>query len=647
MLSTLALKARVMLANRAFTTRILTLSSLLAVTLLVLVLIAVSTNTSLFRQKEELIVYPEPPIDTSLPHIVIIGAGLTGLGAAHRLRELGFERYQVHEAGQQIAGAEADGLGFVWDFGALELSSHYAYFDGLLESVLEHDQDRHTRVAWLVEDDAETSVDFETAEVPPHLERFKRLTAAGPDFVYPHVGSSNELAARLAADQATVEFSSTVVAIDPINRLVSLERGGATTVQPYGKLISTLPLPNLLRLVADCPHTPRTVARRFGEHANSLTCDAGRVVGLGVEGALPDALADAHWFAVAGHDRVWRVTVLSNYASTMAPAGHYSLLVEIDAPYADENEVIEEAAAFAAQHGFIEASGKIVSRRVASERCTPADATDILTDVQPWLVEHDILSRGRLGGWKADVANSDHLFMQGVEAADASLAGVPEMTYFHPDFVNDPARGKLTGRPNQRAYSSFRGTSGQQPMLHREQGNLRRIMVSGLLDYFQGPRDPPANDIPVLVVLAGSCAAVPTIASFVGVLQTGQDFDFATVGQHVDRRMFDEPWSPHVVAYSAANRATNWLISRLILPENTAAYRFIAVLEECEAANPFDLHASYHDMDAMSIESDIQFLKIGNGHNTMFDRKFFFDAVVPELLAHQDQDFGSLGLNWS
>ena len=60
----------------------------------------------------------------------------------------------------------------------------------------------------------------------------------------------------------------------------------------------------------------------------------------------------------------------------------------------------------------------------------------ILEKVQPWLESKGIYSRGRFGGWRYEVANQDHSFMQGVEISDRLLRGIPEETYFDANLVN-------------------------------------------------------------------------------------------------------------------------------------------------------------------------------------------------------------------
>lgn len=71
--------------------------------------------------------------------IIIIGAGPTGLGAAYRLSELGFEDFNLYEANEYVGGLAAsftDVKGFTWDIGGHVLFSHYEYFDTLMKKLI-------------------------------------------------------------------------------------------------------------------------------------------------------------------------------------------------------------------------------------------------------------------------------------------------------------------------------------------------------------------------------------------------------------------------------------------------------------------------------------------------------------------------------
>ena len=83
--------------------------------------------------------------------IVILGAGPTGLGAAHRLQELGipfklFEK-ELHAGG--LASSFVDSNGFTWDVGGHVQFSHYSYFDDLMDKLLGEEWLHHEREAWV------------------------------------------------------------------------------------------------------------------------------------------------------------------------------------------------------------------------------------------------------------------------------------------------------------------------------------------------------------------------------------------------------------------------------------------------------------------------------------------------------------------
>jgi len=71
--------------------------------------------------------------------IVILGAGPTGLGAAWRLKELGYKNFIVFEKEKYPGGLSAsfpDKKGFTWDLGGHVIHSHFKYFDDVLKRSL-------------------------------------------------------------------------------------------------------------------------------------------------------------------------------------------------------------------------------------------------------------------------------------------------------------------------------------------------------------------------------------------------------------------------------------------------------------------------------------------------------------------------------
>ncbi|MGD0823960.1 MAG: FAD-dependent oxidoreductase, partial [Terriglobales bacterium] len=88
--------------------------------------------------------------------IVIIGAGPTGLGAAYRLHELGYDNWVLYEKSDDVGGhatSHLDQHGFVWDEGGHVIFSHYKYFDDLIDKVLGKEVHERIRESWIVQGD--------------------------------------------------------------------------------------------------------------------------------------------------------------------------------------------------------------------------------------------------------------------------------------------------------------------------------------------------------------------------------------------------------------------------------------------------------------------------------------------------------------
>lgn len=84
--------------------------------------------------------------------IIIIGAGPTGLGAAHRLHEKGAENFCIYERHAHPGGLAAsyhDERGFTWDFAVHVAHSHYHYVDRLMDELLPDGFYHHERRSWV------------------------------------------------------------------------------------------------------------------------------------------------------------------------------------------------------------------------------------------------------------------------------------------------------------------------------------------------------------------------------------------------------------------------------------------------------------------------------------------------------------------
>ncbi len=444
---------------------------------------------------------------TRLP-VVILGAGLTGLGAAYRLAERGGPECAVYEQHGYVGGHAASFRtpeGFTFDEGGHVLFSHYPYFDRVVERTLGPRRLTHRRESWiwigghwvrypyqehlfqlppalayeclcgLLEASADgrrrpanfrewieasfgrgiarqfmlpynekvwahplEAMDYgwigervATIDLRQVLRRliFREESQWGPNnvFSYPLEGGFGGLASAIAAalDPARFHLRRIAARVDVDRRIVAFRDGHEVG---YEHLVSTLPLPLLLRLLdGRVPASVRDAGGRFLR--NRLLA-----IGLGVRGECPSS---RHWVYFPEPQYPFnRVTFLSNYSPLVVPgAGTYSLLVEIAfSPHRplDRRAAIEDTVARLEDLGLLRRD-RIVSlwaKGMSYAYPIPFLGRDaLLREVHGFLEARGIYSRGRFGGWRYEVGNSDHSFMQGVEVVDRILAGRAEETY--------------------------------------------------------------------------------------------------------------------------------------------------------------------------------------------------------------------------
>ncbi len=430
--------------------------------------------------------------------IVVLGAGPCGLGASHRLRELGYDDFVICERDTHAGGLASsvmDESGFVWDYGCHVLYSRSAYFNAVMNKVLAGEWIEQPRDAqvwmhgrfvpyplqynvhrlpeeirrecvlglaraatrsppaeeanfrdWIVNafgvgiashfmlpyNQKVWAHPLETMDVAWIAERVPRPDLArvlanlldgkdddawGPNarFRYPREGGTGAIWRRVADSigHHRIKFGRTATGIDPHARRVSFSDG---TEERYDSLISTMPIDRLVDLAGLDDLKPA---------ACQLSSSDVHVVGLGIEGALPDQLVDRKWIYFPGADLpFYRATVLSNFAQSNAPAGHWSLLAEVAHSVhrpIDETSVVEQVLAGFLREGIIPDSSRIVSRfhHIASPGYpTPTLARNTaLAALHPALEALGIHSRGRFGAWRYEIANQDHSFLQGAELA--------------------------------------------------------------------------------------------------------------------------------------------------------------------------------------------------------------------------------------
>ncbi|MEO7963221.1 MAG: FAD-dependent oxidoreductase [Gemmatimonadaceae bacterium] len=225
-----------------------------------------------------------------------------------------------------------------------------------------------------------------------------------------------------------LSFGKRIVRVSTAERRVDFSDG---TSETYDRLISTMPLDELLRTITDRPD--------LTAYADRFVHSSSHIVGVGFDGAPSADLRTKCWMYFPEPETpFYRVTVFSNYSpyNVARPGEQWSLMAEVsESPEkpVDASRILDDVIAGFRSVGFIDESTKIASRwhqRLPHGYPTPwSDREAVLGAVLPELEKLGILSRGRFGAWRYEVSNQDHSSLQGVEAVDRILLGTPESTF--------------------------------------------------------------------------------------------------------------------------------------------------------------------------------------------------------------------------
>jgi protoporphyrinogen oxidase len=252
----------------------------------------------------------------------------------------------------------------------------------------------------------------------------------GPNnrFKFPLLGTGMLYDRMAAALSKPVHLGSDAVRIDLADKVVTFADASRTS---YDHLVTTIPLKELIRCIEDCPAD-------VSDAVAALCHTEGLFVGIGVADECPSTKC---WmYFPESNSPFYRVTYLSNYSSRVTPGpGHFSLLAEVSSSaYKPEcaSDIVERTLQGMVASRLLtpeQAETKIVSRqllRVPYSYPVPTlERDDALAVIQPWLMAHDVYSRGRFGAWRYEIGNTDHSVMMGVEVADYLVGGNPETTW--------------------------------------------------------------------------------------------------------------------------------------------------------------------------------------------------------------------------
>ena len=214
--------------------------------------------------------------------------------------------------------------------------------------------------------------------------------------------------------KGTLELNADVVHISPQQRTVELADGRRYR---YENLISTMPLPQLVRMIGD--EAPLAVVNA----ANGLKHISIRCVNLGV---ARENITDKHWIYYPEDSIFHRIFVQGNASPSCNPQGGFGLTCEISyspwkpLPYSGK-ELIDRCFQDCIKVGLLHVSDTLIT---SSEVDMPYayvvydhNRAQNVATVKEWLASFGIILAGRYSEW--EYYNSDHAFLAGKKAAEA------------------------------------------------------------------------------------------------------------------------------------------------------------------------------------------------------------------------------------
>mgnify|MGYP000356644648 FL=1 len=216
--------------------------------------------------------------------------------------------------------------------------------------------------------------------------------------------------------EAELRLNTTVTAVSPSRATITLAN---QEVLPYRTLVSTMPLPVLIKLIGD--EAPLAVQ----EAARGLRSVAVRCVNLAV---ARENITDKHWIYYPEDTVFHRIFVQGNASPHCNAPGGFGFTCEITySPHkplpCDGEELIQRCIDDAIRVGMIKPDDNVI---VANQVDMPY--AYVVYDhqrqrnvdlIRKWLLQHNILLSGRYSEW--EYYNSDHAFLAGKKAAEEVL----------------------------------------------------------------------------------------------------------------------------------------------------------------------------------------------------------------------------------
>ncbi len=233
-------------------------------------------------------------------------------------------------------------------------------------------------------------------------------------FSYPLRGGIEALPQAFAASLANIHTGCELARLDISNRQLHFKSGQTAC---FHQLVTTMPLPALLRAASDVPQPVREAAQKL---RFTSVCN----VNLGVDRSI----SDKHWIYFPEPEYCfYRIGFSHNFSPNQAPAGCSAIYAEVgysDWKPLDRSGLVERIKADLIKAGILKPSD-----RVLAELCLDIPCAYVIYDrhhrqcsdlVRTFLRENGIFTIGRYGAW--EYSGMEDAIWQGRLAAEEIMA---------------------------------------------------------------------------------------------------------------------------------------------------------------------------------------------------------------------------------
>ncbi len=243
----------------------------------------------------------------------------------------------------------------------------------------------------------------------------RRDSSWGPNFnfAYPKSGGNGALWSKIASriNHKTI-YNNSLIQLDIKHKMAVFNSGQKIN---FKYLLTTIPLDELILLIK-----PRLV-----EAKQNLEYSSVQLLGLGIKGEPPSILRDKYWLYFPDPSiPFYRANILTNFSPAMAPKKSWSILTESSFSKHRKKfrNIKNSTIKMLVKIGFIQNINDIIDNwQFTINKAYPIPTINrdkLLGKIMPQLEANNIFSRGRFGGWKYEIGNQDHAFMQGVAWTD-------------------------------------------------------------------------------------------------------------------------------------------------------------------------------------------------------------------------------------